>query len=146
VRLPRSNHRSERPVRRATVGALMQKNMMQRILELPAATALPASPGEAISRFRDEVEGVAISFLVFNNTIASAVFVSIAQVVMLHINTPIILGVFLPLALVVAAFNIASNRVGGYRKASRGGHRRRDRLPGRALWRRAGRAFPRDRS
>ena len=51
-----------------TAGALMQKNMMQRILELPAATALPASPGEAISRFRDDVEGVAISFLVFNNT------------------------------------------------------------------------------
>jgi ATP-binding cassette, subfamily B, bacterial len=102
-----------------TAGALMQKNMMQRILELPAATALPASPGEAISRFRDDVEGVAISFLVFNNTIASTVFASIALVVMLRINATITLGVFLPLALVVAAFNIASNRIELYRKASR---------------------------
>ena len=102
-----------------TAGALMQKNMMQRILELPAATALPASPGEAISRFRDDVEGVAISFLVFNNTIASTVFASIALVVMLRINATITLGVFVPLALVVAAFNVASNRIEVYRKASR---------------------------
>jgi ATP-binding cassette subfamily B protein len=97
----------------------MQKNMLRRILELPAVIALPAPPGEAISRFRHGVERVAISVPVFNNAIASAVFTVIALVVMLRINATITLGSFLPLALVVAAFNVASNRIEVYRKASR---------------------------
>ncbi|HWE63670.1 MAG TPA: ABC transporter ATP-binding protein, partial [Chloroflexota bacterium] len=37
--------------------ALLQKNMLARILRLPGAQALIASPGEAISRFRDDVDG-----------------------------------------------------------------------------------------
>jgi ATP-binding cassette subfamily B protein len=36
-------------------GALLRKNLLTRILERPGAQAVPGSPGEAISRFRDDV-------------------------------------------------------------------------------------------
>ncbi len=102
-----------------TGAALLQKNMLRRILELPGARALPASPGEAISRFRDDVDEVGESFLVFNNTVASTLFAIIALAIMVHINALITVAVFVPLAVVVAAFHVASNRIEVYRKASR---------------------------
>jgi ATP-binding cassette subfamily B protein len=100
-------------------GSLLQKNMLRRILDLPAAVALPASPGEAISRFRDDVEGVTLSYMVFNDFVGSLVFALIAFVVMLRINATVTLAVFLPLGLVVAVVNIAATRIEVYRKASR---------------------------
>ena len=39
-----------------TTAALLRRNMFERILQRPGAKALPASPGEAISRFRNDVE------------------------------------------------------------------------------------------
>ena len=36
--------------------AMLQRNMLRRILELPGGRSLPSSPGEAISRFRDDTE------------------------------------------------------------------------------------------
>ncbi len=40
----------------AVAGALLRHNVLERILERPGARALPSSPGEAISRFRNDVE------------------------------------------------------------------------------------------
>ena len=47
---------------RFTVGALLRKNMLNRILDRPGARAVPGSPGEAISRFRGDVQE-AVGFL-----------------------------------------------------------------------------------
>jgi len=102
-----------------TNAALLQKNMLRRILSLPAASALPASPGEAISRFRDDVDGVTITMMVFNDFVASTVFAAIALVVMIRINLIITLAVFLPLAVIVGVVNVVANRIESYRKASR---------------------------
>ncbi|MDP9382697.1 MAG: ABC transporter ATP-binding protein/permease [Chloroflexota bacterium] len=99
--------------------ALMQKNMLRRILDLPAASALPASPGEAISRFRDDTQEVTSYMMLLNDLVASTIFALIALVVMLRINVTITLAVFLPLVLIVAAVRIASNRIEALRKASR---------------------------
>ena len=41
------------------VGALLRKNIFARILDRPGARAVPHSPGEAVSRFRDDTEEVA---------------------------------------------------------------------------------------
>src|SRR5689334_958837 len=38
--------------------SLMRRNLLARILTHPGAQALPASPGEAISRFRDDMNDV----------------------------------------------------------------------------------------
>ncbi len=102
-----------------TSAALIQKNMLGRILELPAGRALPGSPGEAISRFRDDIEEVTESMLVFNDFVASTVFAVVALAVMLTINVTITLAVFLPLTIIVVVVNLASKRIEVLRKASR---------------------------
>src|SRR6185295_15603323 len=38
--------------------SLLRHNLLARVLTHPGAQALPASPGEAISRFRDDAESV----------------------------------------------------------------------------------------
>lgn len=40
-------------------GALLRKNLLTRILDRPGTRAVPQSPGEAISRFRDDVNNAA---------------------------------------------------------------------------------------
>ncbi len=99
--------------------ALMQKNMLRRILQLPAARALPDSPGEAISRFRDDADGIVDAMITLNDFIASTVFAIIAFTIMANINLGITIGVFLPLAVVAAIANLAMRRIEVYRKANR---------------------------
>ena len=38
-----------------TFGTLLRQNMFEYILQHPGAQAVPGSPGEAVSRFRDDV-------------------------------------------------------------------------------------------
>ena len=45
-------------LRSADGSALLRHNLFERILERPGATAVPDSPGEAVSRFRDDVDEV----------------------------------------------------------------------------------------
>ncbi len=102
-----------------TGAALLQKNMLSRIMDLPGAKSLPSSPGEAISRFRDDVDGVTEILITLNDLIASTVFAVIAIAVLASIDAGITLGVFLPLTVVIAVANMASKRVAVYRKANR---------------------------
>jgi ATP-binding cassette subfamily B protein len=102
-----------------TGAALLQKNMLSRIMDLPGAKSLPSSPGEAISRFRDDVDGVTEILITLNDLIASTVFAVIAIAVLASIDAGITLGVFLPLTVVIAVANMASKRVAIYRKANR---------------------------
>src|SRR5579883_1688945 len=41
-----------------TIGTLLRKNMFEHILGHPGAQAVPESPGEAVSRFRDDVDQI----------------------------------------------------------------------------------------
>jgi ATP-binding cassette subfamily B protein len=102
-----------------TAGALLRKNMLARILRRPGARALPASSGEAISRFREDIDETLWSMFLFNDLIAMSIFAAIGITVMVTINATIALAVFLPLALVVVAANRVRKRVENYRKASR---------------------------
>ncbi len=49
-----------------TCGALLRKNMLARILQRPGARALPSSSGEAVSRFRDDIDETLWSVMYFN--------------------------------------------------------------------------------
>ncbi|MEY2426684.1 MAG: ATP-binding cassette, subfamily bacterial, partial [Actinomycetota bacterium] len=64
---------------------MLQRNVFRRILELPGGRAVPASPGETISRFRDDTEHVIWWPIGFNNVIGSAFTATIALVVMARI-------------------------------------------------------------
>lgn len=100
--------------------ALLQKNLLTRILQLPGAYALPASSGEAISRLRDDVDENAVFLLAFNDLIALTVFAVTAFVVMLRISVAVTLAVFLPLVAVTAVVNFAGSRI----KKRRGDNRK----------------------
>lgn len=102
-----------------SAASLMQRNMFRRILQLPAARALPDSPGEAISRFRDDADGVTEAMITLNDFIASAVFAVVAFIIMARINLMITIGVFVPLAVVALVANLAMGRIEVYRKANR---------------------------
>jgi ATP-binding cassette, subfamily B, bacterial len=101
------------------VGGLLRKNLLARILDCPGARAVPQSPGEAISRFRDDVQEITGSFMWFNDLIAFAVCSVVGIAIMLRINATITLAVFVPLVVVVAATNLVGKRITAYRTASR---------------------------
>jgi ATP-binding cassette subfamily B protein len=101
-------------------GAVMRKNMFERILDRPGARALPNSTGEAISRFREDADDVGqfTAWALF--LVAQALFAIVAIAIMVQINLRITILVFLPLVAVVVAANMALSRVQKYREASRG--------------------------
>src|SRR5262245_40087032 len=102
-----------------TCGALLRKNMLARILQRPGARALPASSGEAVSRFRDDIDETLWSVMHFNDTIALTAFAAIGLTIMLRINSWITVAVLLPLVLIVVVTRRVSERIEQYRKASR---------------------------
>jgi ATP-binding cassette, subfamily B, bacterial len=104
---------------RYNVAALLRKNLFEHILRQPGARPVPASPGEAISRFRDDVDEVAWFMAESLILVGFGFFALVAVVVMMRINARITLVVFLPLIVVVAAANLAMKKIEKYRTAHR---------------------------
>lgn len=99
---------------------LLKKNLFNHILNRPGAQAIPQSPGEAVSRFRDDAtEIAAILTYEFPVFVSQGVFGLVAFVVMLSINVPLTLFVVVPLAIVMAVSQQVEKRVIRYREASR---------------------------
>ena len=98
--------------------SMLQRNLLRRIFELPGGRALPSSPGETVSRFRDDIEHVIWWPIGFNNVIGSAFTGTIAIFVMIQIDPVITAAVFLPLAGVVAVVELARRRIVVYRRAN----------------------------
>lgn len=100
-------------------GALMRKNLLARIYELPGAAPLDESPGEVVSRMRDDVEHIVEPFD-FSVDVTGATVAGIISFVILWSIDPVITVVVLFPVLVVA---IVANRTGGivrrYRKDAR---------------------------
>jgi ATP-binding cassette, subfamily B, bacterial len=99
--------------------ALLHKNMLGRILERPGARALPESPGEAISRFRGDVNEMPLFGLWLNDLLGHSIFVLVAIPIMLAINARLALITLIPLFFIVIIANAASSRIHAYRMAFR---------------------------
>ena len=99
--------------------ATMRRNLLVRIYELPGAAGLRETPGENVSRFRDDVEHIVEPFALFVDFVGALVSGLIAFGIMLTID-PVITSVVAIPVLIVA---IVSNRTGGlvrrYRKQAR---------------------------
>lgn len=99
--------------------ATMRRNLLVRIYELPGAAGLRETPGENVSRFRDDVEHMVEPFDLFVDFVGALVSGLIAFGIMLTID-PVITSVVAIPVLIVA---IVSNRTGGlvrrYRKQAR---------------------------
>ncbi len=104
---------------RFRAGALLRRNMLEHILKEPGARAIPCSPGEAISHFRDDVdhteEAVSWSVDVFGMTL----FAVVSFFILMRIDAQLTLWVFVPLVVVVAAAQLATAKLQKYRAASR---------------------------
>jgi ATP-binding cassette subfamily B protein len=98
---------------------LLRKNLLRQILRRPGASALPDSPGEAISRFRGDVFEVPSFAIWLSHTLAMVLGAGVALAVMLQINTAITLFALVPAILVGVIAYTATNRVEAYRRASR---------------------------
>lgn len=100
-----------------TTSALLRQNVFRRILHRPGARALPASAGEAISRFRDDVQVIA-RFLGWTlDPVGQAFVIALAVTVLVSIDPWITLIVFVPLVIVILVVNLASKQIQKYRRA-----------------------------
>jgi len=102
-----------------TVTALLRRNMFDTILRRPGARAVPESPGEAVSRFRDDAMELAWFMSEMLIVFGFGFFAIVALIVMLRINVTITLVVFIPLVIVIFIANFAKNKITEYRQASR---------------------------
>src|SRR5262245_4448469 len=100
------------------INTLLRRNLLTRILQYPGAQALPASSGEAISRFRDDVEAVpgVLSWTI--DPIGQAVVMVIGLSILASINPWVTLIVFIPLLATLVVVNAASGRIQRYRRAN----------------------------
>ncbi len=81
---------------------LLRKNLLKHILRRPGASALPDSPGEAISRFRGDTFEISLFALWLNDLMGSLAFNIIALIVMVRIS-PTYTGLALIPFLIVGA-------------------------------------------
>jgi ATP-binding cassette, subfamily B, bacterial len=98
--------------------ALLKWNMMGWLATAPGARVLPGSPGEAVSRFRDdtlEAVGLATILIVSPQVVAGI----IGFAIMLRINALITLVVVVPLLATVALTYLLTRRIQHYRRSAR---------------------------
>ena len=106
--------------------ALLIRNMLERILHLPGAAALPRdrsgepiARGKVISTFRDDTQQMVEAIIIIDDTVATSATAAVAFAVMLTISVPITLGTFIPLALIIAVSHQLAGKAREYRQASR---------------------------
>ncbi len=101
------------------IATLLRSNILKHVLNRPGAKPLPDSPGEAVSRFREDVMEIPLFAIWINDIIVGTGIIIVSIVIMLRINVPITLLALVPLLLVGLLANAASRRISTYRKASR---------------------------
>ncbi|CAN7531443.1 ABC transporter ATP-binding protein [Paenibacillus sp. LjRoot56] len=104
---------------RFRMGMLLRRNLLEHVLKQPGAQAIPVSPGEAISHFRDDVdqseEAASWSVDVFGMTC----FALVSGYILIRIDAQMTLLVFMPIVIVITAAQLATVRLQKYRAASR---------------------------
>ena len=100
------------------INTLLRHNLLARILQHPGARALPASPGEAITRFREDVEAMP-NFLSWTfDPVGQGLVLIFGLGTLARINPWITLAVFVPLLLTLLVVNLATRRIQRYRRAN----------------------------
>jgi len=87
------------------VATLMRGNVLRSLLTAPgpASTRLPGSTGEAVSRYRDDVEDMVIMVDIWIDVAGSTVFALIAFAIMLSIDPLVTSVLVLPLTAAIVA-------------------------------------------
>ena len=101
------------------IGALLQKNILGHIFQLPGASALSGSAGESISRFRGDVDETRRFPLRVNDWIASIVNGVISIAIMMWIDPYITLICLVPILAVTGFVYVLRLRIATLRRAAR---------------------------
>ena len=102
-----------------TFATLLRKNVFDHILDQPGNNALPESTGEAVTRFREDVDYVNKYLQRIGFAFPLLVFGVIALYIMLGISTVITFYVFLPLAFIMVTVSVASRWLRRFRLDNR---------------------------
>ncbi len=104
---------------RFRVQTLLRRNLLARIYERPGAQALAETPGEAMTRFREDVEETdeTVSWTV--DLVGIVFFLPIALGIMASIDARVTAFVFVPMVLVIFLAARAKDRIRRYRETAR---------------------------
>ena len=103
----------------ADMATLLRKNLLKYILRRPGASTLPDSPGEAVSRFKKDVEEIPLFVILINDIMVGIGIIAVAIFLMARISPSVTVLALIPLLVVGAIANVATSRIEHYRTASR---------------------------
>jgi ATP-binding cassette subfamily B protein len=103
----------------ADMSTLLRKNLLKHILCRPGASALPDSAGEAVSRFKTDVNEIPLFVILINDVMVGLVIIAVSIVLMTRINPSVTVMALVPLVIVGIVANLATSRIEHYRRASR---------------------------
>jgi len=98
---------------------VMRRSLLARIFQQPAVAALKGSPGEIVSRFRDDIGEMPHVVLQLNDIIALGCFAAVSFYVMYQISPSATITIAAPLILIVVGARFAYNRIYVYRQERR---------------------------
>lgn len=100
-------------------GATIRRNLLTRIFEMPGAAAVDETPGEIVSRFRDDVDHIVEPFDISVDFLGAAVSGTISFIIFWSIDPVITIAIAIPVVVV----GVVSTQMGGvirrYRRAAR---------------------------
>ena len=103
----------------ADMSMLLRKNLLRYILKRPGASQLPDSPGEAVSRFKTDVNEIPLFVILINDIMVGLIIIAVSIILMTQINPSVTVMALIPLVIVGIVANIATGRIEHYRRASR---------------------------
>ena len=93
------------------IALLLRKNLLKHILRRPGAAPLPDSPGEAVSRFRNDVIEIPLFVIWINDILVGMLIIVVSIGLMVRISLTITLLALIPLVVVGFIANAASRRI-----------------------------------
>ena len=103
----------------ADMPTLLRKNLLKHILRRPGASTLPDSPGEAVSRFKKDVEEIPLFVILINDIMVGIGIIAVSIYLMARISPSVTVMALIPLLIVGLIANLATSRIEHYRIASR---------------------------
>jgi len=103
----------------ADMSMLLRKNLLRYILKRPGAAQLPDSPGEAVSRFKTDVNEIPLFVILINDIMVGLIIIAVSIVLMTQIDPSVTVMALIPLVIVGIVANIATGRIEHYRRTSR---------------------------
>ena len=97
----------------------MRFSLLSRLLQLPAVTALKGSPGEIVSRLRDDIGEMPFVLIEINDIIGLSGFAVVAFYMMYQIAPTATYAIAIPLLMIVLGVRFAFDRIYYYRTERR---------------------------